>query len=86
MFINELDQYTSVDTFKIQTNGFVHVTKREFEVLKMVANGFSTREIAGNLYISHHTVISHRKSLIIKFKARNTAELVKEACKIYSFD
>lgn len=60
----------------------INVTDRELQVLKLIACGLSSGQIAKKLYISRHTVISHRKNLIEKFKVKNTAELVKEASKV----
>ncbi|NND35300.1 MAG: response regulator transcription factor [Saprospiraceae bacterium] len=55
------------------------VSPRELEVLQWVAEGFTDPQIAEKLFISNHTVSSHRKNLILKFDAKNTAELVKKA-------
>jgi DNA-binding CsgD family transcriptional regulator len=59
------------------------ITKREREVLKFLASGCSTKKIAEQLAISLHTVESHRKNLLEKFKAKNSAELIKKASKIF---
>ncbi len=55
------------------------ISPREKEVLKLVADGYSSKQIADKLFISNHTAISHRKNLIEKFKVRNTAQLIKRA-------
>lgn len=52
-------------------------TKREKEVLALVAEGLTNIEIAEHLFISHLTVISHRKSLLEKTNSKNTAQLIK---------
>ena len=52
-------------------------TKREKEVLALVAEGLTNNEIADQLFISHLTVISHRKSLLEKTDSKNTAQLIK---------
>lgn len=57
----------------------MHISAREKEVLKLIADGFSSKEIADMLFISNHTAISHRKNLIEKFQVKNTAHLVKKA-------
>ena len=41
------------------------------------------QEIAGILFISEATVVSHRKNLLIKFKVKNTAELIKGIRKLF---
>ncbi len=53
------------------------ISNRELEILQLVANEHSTKEIAKELYISVHTVLSHRKNLLIKMDAKNTAGLVR---------
>lgn len=57
----------------------MYISAREKEVLKLIADGFSSKEIADMLFISNHTAISHRKNLIEKFQVKNTAHLVKKA-------
>lgn len=57
----------------------VHLTLREQEVLKLVANGLSNKLIADDLSISQRTVETHRNNLIKKFDVFNTAELIKKA-------
>jgi DNA-binding NarL/FixJ family response regulator len=54
---------------------------REKEVLECIATGSTTHEIAEQLFISKNTVETHRKNLLYKLKARNTAELVNNAYK-----
>ncbi len=55
------------------------LTRREKEVLKLIVEEFTTDEIAEKLFISSSTVISHRKSLLRKLNAKNTAGMVKAA-------
>ena len=55
------------------------ISPREKEVLKLVADGFSSKQIADRLFISNHTAITHRKNLIEKFNVKNTAQLIKRA-------
>jgi len=53
------------------------ITKRESEILKLIADGLTNQEIADQLFISTFTVDSHRKNLLLKFNAKNTATLIK---------
>jgi DNA-binding NarL/FixJ family response regulator len=48
-------------------------------VLKLIAEGLTNQEIADKLFVSTSTVDSHRKNLISKFQAKNTAALVRTA-------
>jgi DNA-binding NarL/FixJ family response regulator len=53
------------------------ITRREKEVVELIAEGLTNNEIAERLFISSSTVDTHRKNLLAKFGARNTASLVK---------
>lgn len=55
------------------------LTKRECEVLKCIAEGSSTKEIAEELFISVSTVETHRKALLSKLEVKNVAGLVRIA-------
>ncbi|MEX2233673.1 MAG: helix-turn-helix transcriptional regulator [Cyclobacteriaceae bacterium] len=56
-----------------------HLTIKEKTVLSLVSSGLTTKEIADALNISHHTVESHRKNLLRKCRAKNSAELVQKS-------
>ena len=55
------------------------LTRREKEVLELIAEGLTNIEIATKLFISPATVDTHRKNLLAKFDVCNTAALVKYA-------
>ena len=55
------------------------LTRREKEVLELIADGLTNNEIAEKLFISSTTVDTHRKNLLAKFEAKNIAALVKMA-------
>jgi DNA-binding NarL/FixJ family response regulator len=57
------------------------LTKREVQVLKLVAQQYSTREIANELHISESTVETHRKNLMKKVKVKNSVGLAIFALK-----
>jgi DNA-binding NarL/FixJ family response regulator len=60
-------------------NSSVHLTRREKEVLCLIAREKTTPEIAEELFISTHTVDTHRKNLLAKLNVKNAAGLVKYA-------
>jgi DNA-binding NarL/FixJ family response regulator len=64
---------------KSSTPDHVHITDRELEVLQMIVKEHTNQEIAEKLYISPRTVDAHRRNLLQKTGARNTAGLVKYA-------
>ena len=55
------------------------LTRREKEVLQLIADGLTNPQIAENLFISPLTVDSHRKNLLTKLNVNNTAALVRLA-------
>lgn len=75
-------QYLSFDasqTLRKNTGAEIIITRREKEVLGLIAEGLTNQQIASQLFISTTTVDSHRKSLLAKFAASNVASLVKKA-------
>ncbi|PIW03170.1 MAG: DNA-binding response regulator [Cytophagales bacterium CG17_big_fil_post_rev_8_21_14_2_50_40_13] len=57
----------------------VLLTKREVEIIKLIATEFTTNEIAEKLMISSFTVDTHRKNIVNKLGVKNIAGLVKFA-------
>lgn len=55
------------------------LTRREKEILILIAEGKTNNEIAEKLFVSPYTVDTHRKNLLIKFEVGNTAQLIKLA-------
>ncbi|MHB8068791.1 MAG: response regulator [Desulfobaccales bacterium] len=55
------------------------LTNREREIIKLIAEGKSSKEIAGLLYISSRTVQHHRANIMRKLNFKKTADLVKYA-------
>ena len=55
------------------------LTKREREVLQLIAEGRTTKEIASNLYVSIKTIETHRKQIMDKVGLNSVAELTKYA-------
>lgn len=53
----------------------IPLSKREEEVLNLIALGFTAKDIAALLFLSPHTIVSHKKSLIKKFRAKNIVHL-----------
>jgi DNA-binding NarL/FixJ family response regulator len=60
------------------------ITRREKEVLALIAEGLTNNQIAEKLFISPTTVDTHRSSLLAKFNVNNTANLVRLAAQ-YGF-
>ncbi len=58
------------------------LSAREKEILTLVAEGKTTKEIAEKLYVSTRTVETHRRNILKKMDVQNTAELVRKATSI----
>lgn len=54
---------------------------REFEILKLIASGFESHQIADKLFLSEHTVNTHRRNILKKTNKASTHELVIELMK-----
>ncbi len=57
----------------------LQLTERETEILKLIAEGYSNKEIGEKLFISHRTVDTHRTNLMKKLDVTNIAGLIKFA-------
>jgi DNA-binding NarL/FixJ family response regulator len=65
----------------LNTNQPELLTDRETEILKLIAEGFSNKEIGSKLFISHRTVDTHRTNLMKKLNSSNIAGLISYAIK-----
>ena len=59
----------------------VGLSKREIEVIKLISDGLTNKEIADQLFLSTHTVNTHRKNIMHKLGIKNTAGIVIYAVK-----
>ncbi len=55
------------------------LTRREKEILRLIAEGMTNNEIAEKIFVSPYTVDTHRKNLLSKFEVNNTAMLIRKA-------
>jgi DNA-binding NarL/FixJ family response regulator len=62
----------------VKTNS-TDLSKREIEVLQLIAQGLTNTEIADKLFTSKRTIESHRQSLLEKTSSNNTATLIRYA-------
>ncbi|MBL1407833.1 response regulator [Sphingobacterium faecale] len=63
-------------TTPIQTKTFPALTKREKQLIALLAQGKTTSTIAEELFLSKFTIDTYRKNLLQKFKVKNTSELL----------
>jgi two-component system nitrate/nitrite response regulator NarL len=57
------------------------LTRREKEILGLIAQGLTSQEMADKLFLSALTVETHRRNLLAKFEVNNTAMLMREAAR-----
>ncbi len=56
---------------------FMSLTKQEKKILSLIAEGYSNTEIGGQLFISPHTVRTHRNNIYYKLELKNLRELIR---------
>jgi len=80
------DQFLSLEAAstisKNETSKVPVLTRREKEVLALIAEGLTNNAIGEKLFISTTTVDTHRKNLLAKFGAKNTAILIRRAVEL----
>ena len=67
------------DPDREKPSGADELTAREMDVLNLICEGLRTKEIAEKLFISVHTVESHRRNIMLKLNINNSSRLVKYA-------
>src|SRR5690606_41340408 len=79
-FITRINKAWEQDTYiRSHYRKFALLTNREKEIISLLANGTSTKEVAEQLFLSPHTVSTHRKNLIYKTDCHSFAELLRFA-------
>jgi len=71
-----LEKKNIIRTFQ-STNG--HITPAEVEIVKLITQGLTTKEIAVKKKLSYHTIITHRKNIFRKLGISNASELIMYA-------
>jgi len=78
---NYLSDEVSQTLRKPEDSGIL-LTRREKEILLLIAEGKTNVEISQQLFISVNTVDTHRKNLLLKFESKNIASLVRKAAQL----
>jgi len=77
-----LDLMLDLNMGKQTTEESKALTPSEIEIVKLVSQGFTTKEIAFRKNISFHTVNTHRKNIFRKMEISNVSELIMKAIKL----
>lgn len=84
--ILEIIQKANLNVDDVVVDGFscdaVMITERECEIIRLIAEGLTNPEIAERLFLSNHTVNTHRKNIMTKLNVKNTAGIVMYAVKM----
>jgi DNA-binding NarL/FixJ family response regulator len=79
-FSSSITQILAEDTSpKVETNKLSLLTSREIEILKLISQGLSNKQIADRMFISHKTVDTHRTHLMDKLDIHNVAGIIRFA-------
>jgi DNA-binding NarL/FixJ family response regulator len=73
---NQKDQN---DSYRDEFIEKMHLTAREVEIIRLVVKGKSAKEMADELFLSLHTVDTHRRNILKKLNLKNIADLVRFA-------
>ncbi|MCX2433117.1 MULTISPECIES: response regulator transcription factor [unclassified Pedobacter] len=57
------------------------ITEREIDIVRLLSNGYNSKEIGDMLFISEHTVNTHRRNMVRKLDLRNSYQLIVWAFK-----
>jgi DNA-binding CsgD family transcriptional regulator len=79
--LDDEPSYYNIQDTEVFTKSYSLFTKREREIMKLIVEGKTTKEIALELYISPHTVNSHRKNILRKADAKTTLDLAGKVIK-----
>ena len=77
-FNSEISQLM-IGNMALQGESLKELSEREMEVLELVSQGKTTKDIAEQLFVSTRTVDTHRVNMMKKLNVQNTAELIKRA-------
>jgi DNA-binding NarL/FixJ family response regulator len=75
------DYFTKTIAKEEKQDNKLEVTKREMEVLELLAEGLSNKEIADRLFVSERTIVGHKSNLMAKTNTKNTVALLAYAIK-----
>ena len=69
----------------VQVEGVKKISAREKEILYLISEGSTTKEIAEKLILSTRTIETHRVNMMKKLNVKNSAELIKKATELHLF-
>ncbi len=85
-YFNETISNKMINIMSVEGEEIKTLSKKETEVITLISDGFTTKEIAEQLFISTRTVETHRTNMMKKLDVKNTAQLIKKASQLKLFD
>lgn len=76
------EDYIQLARTQNKTGAYQRLTEREKEILMLIAEGYSSHQIADELYLTVKTVLNHRRNIMEKLGVDNPAQLIKYAIKM----
>ncbi|MFY0652169.1 MAG: response regulator transcription factor [Cyclobacteriaceae bacterium] len=81
-YFNEEISNRMINIMSIEGTATKKLSSKETEILSLISEGHTTKEIADQLFISTRTVETHRVNMMKKLAVKNSAELIKKAVKL----
>jgi len=84
-YIRDNDDFVIYDRMKnrsVDSNNIYNLTKREWEIYDMIIEGLKTKDICAKIFISEHTLNTHRKHILQKTNCKNFLELKQKLKKV----
>lgn len=81
-FCDTISQVLNLADKPILDVDHLELSQREMEVLKLIAKGFSSQQIADEMFVSPHTVNVHRKNILKKMKVGSPVEMIVKAIQL----
>ncbi|AXT54709.1 DNA-binding response regulator [Aquimarina sp. AD1] len=81
-FSNSIKEAYTKSIFEQKQHNEINLSKREKEILQLIAKEYTTQEIADQLFLSKYTIEGYRTSLISKLNVKNVVGLAKHAIKL----
>lgn len=82
-YFNDQISALLIDHMSLEGNNPQRLSKKEQEILELIANGLTSKEIANQLFVSVRTIETHRTNILKKLEVKNTAELINKATRLH---
>ncbi|MFY0598741.1 MAG: response regulator transcription factor [Cyclobacteriaceae bacterium] len=85
-YFNKSISSKMINMISVEGEGTNTISKKESEILGLISEGLTTKQIAHKLFVSTRTVETHRTNMIKKLDVKNTAQLIKKASELGLFN